>query len=134
MNGKEERIRSFFRAYEQRFNDTLKEPPVVDIQGLVDCFAKFFVAADPNGVRGGRNGLAFRRATPHGFEFYRKIGTRSMGVTGLEIIPSATISISSPRSAGTRATPGRTARRCASISSTPTSCASRTRSRRSSAT
>jgi hypothetical protein len=33
MNGKEERIRSFFRAYEQRFNDTLKDPPVVDIQG-----------------------------------------------------------------------------------------------------
>jgi hypothetical protein len=47
MNDKEERIRSFFRAYEQRFNDTLKDPPVVGIQGLVDCFAKFFVAADP---------------------------------------------------------------------------------------
>lgn len=87
MNDKEERIRSFFRAYEQRFNDTLKDPPVVDIQGLVDCFAKFFVAADPKGVRGGKNSLAFRWAIPHGFEFYRKIGMRSMAVTGVEIIP-----------------------------------------------
>lgn len=78
-------VRAFFEAYAHRTNAALARPPRVDIKGMQDAFAEHFVAADPNGVQGGRNGLLFRLMLWWGFRTYRKLGTRSIDLTGLEV-------------------------------------------------
>jgi hypothetical protein len=78
-------IERFFAAYAQRFNDSLKEKPVVDAAGVRNSFAPYFVEASPVGVQGGKNGLMFRMMIPRGFAHYKKIGTTAMNVTSLEV-------------------------------------------------
>jgi len=78
-------IRPFFAAYARRLNDALAEPGKVDIEGTRASFADYFVGADPNGVRGGKNGFLFRLMIPRGLAYYRKIGTVTMDVVGLDI-------------------------------------------------
>ena len=74
-------IRPFFAAYARRLNDALAEPGKVDIEGTRASFADYFVGADPNGVRGGKNGLLFRLMIPRGIKYYRRIGTLAMDVS-----------------------------------------------------
>jgi hypothetical protein len=78
-------VRAFFEAYAKRTNEALARPPRVDVKGLRDAFADYFVAADPNGVQGGRNGLLFRLMLRWGFRTYRRMGTRAIDLVGLEI-------------------------------------------------
>lgn len=86
VRGDHERIvRAFFEAYARRHNDALKNPPSFDIRGIRNAFADYFVGADPNGVQGGRNGLLFRIMIRWGFRAYRRIGTRSMDIVGVEV-------------------------------------------------
>ncbi len=84
---KKKAIVKFFRDYEARFNRSLEDPPQVDSEGMRESFADYFVAASPAGVVGGKNGLKFRFALPRGFAFYRKIGTRSMKISALDVLP-----------------------------------------------
>lgn len=80
----EKEIKSFFAAYEQRFNDALSG----DASGIgdtVNSFAKYFVESSPAGVQGGANDESFKERLPKGYEFYRSIGTKSMRIGNLEI-------------------------------------------------
>lgn len=81
----ETRVRAFFDAYARRFNDTLKDKPVIDAKGVADAFAKFFVEASPAGVQGGKNGFLFRLKLPFGFRFYKKIGTTAMNIARITV-------------------------------------------------
>ena len=78
-------IERFFADYAKRFNDSLKEPPVVDVAGVRNAFADYFVGASPVGVKGARNGLIFRFMIPRGFAHYKKIGTTAMNVTSVVV-------------------------------------------------
>src|SRR5262245_60095081 len=78
------KIAQFFRRYEQRFQRALDDPDDVDIDGITGAFAEYFVGSNPQGVRGGKNGLMYRLAMRRGFARYRKIGTVSMKVAALE--------------------------------------------------
>lgn len=78
-------VRSFFEDYAARFNAALGDKPEVDMKGLRESFARYFVGADPNGVNGGKNGLLFRLMLPRGFRFYRRIGTRAMDLAEVRV-------------------------------------------------
>jgi hypothetical protein len=85
MSAHEPLIRSFFAAYAKRMNDALADPKALDVAATRDAFADYFVGADPNGVRGGRNGLLFRLMIPRGIVRYRKLGTLAIDLAGVEI-------------------------------------------------
>ena len=87
MINHEEKIKQFFAEYEGRFNRSLQEPPTVDVQGVVKSFAPYFVEASPSGVHGGKNGWLFRMMVPRGFAYYKKIGTKSMKITAIDVTP-----------------------------------------------
>ncbi len=80
-------IEEFFAGYAARFNRSLRDPPEVDIDGVVDSFASFFVGASPAGVSGGKNDEQFRAMFPQGFDFYRSIGTKLMKIAAMDITP-----------------------------------------------
>jgi hypothetical protein len=80
-------VERFFAAYAKRFNDSLKDPPVIDVEDVRDAFADYFVGASPAGVRGGKNGLLFGSVLSRGFAHYRKIGTTTMNVTSVTVTP-----------------------------------------------
>lgn len=80
-------IQSFFEAYARRFNNALADPPVEDIEGTANAFAKYFVEASPEGVNGGPNDHRFKAMLPQGNAFYRSIGTKSMAIESLDIQP-----------------------------------------------
>ncbi|HSX60151.1 MAG TPA: hypothetical protein VLF18_08135 [Tahibacter sp.] len=82
----ETRVHAFFDAYARRFNEALLGKPV-DVRGVTDAFADYFVEASPAGVRGGRNGLLFRLRVPLGFRHYRKIGTTAMRIAKVTVTP-----------------------------------------------
>ena len=81
------KVQAFFNDYEARFNQSLQEPPVVDVDGVVGAFAGCFVEASPVGVNCGKNDDQFRQAVPQGFAFYKSIGTTSMKIAALDITP-----------------------------------------------
>jgi hypothetical protein len=81
----EETIRQFFQAYAHRFQASLDAPGEVDVEGVVNSFAPYFVESSPAGVQGGRNGLMFRWMVPRGFAHYRKLGTRRMCIDSLQV-------------------------------------------------
>ena len=83
----EQIVRDFFDAYAARTNAALARPPRMDVAGIRNAFAPYFVAASPAGVRGGRNGLMFRLMLRLGFRAYRRIGTRSIDLAGLDVTP-----------------------------------------------
>ncbi len=82
-----QKIDKFFKEYAARFNKSLADPPEIDVDGVADSFAPFFVGASPLGVSGGKNDEQFRAAIPKGYEFYKSIGTKSMRVALLDITP-----------------------------------------------
>src|SRR5690606_11802627 len=81
----EQTIREFFEAYARRFEASLAPGGEVDIDGVTESFAPYFVESSPVGVHGGRNGLLFRWMVPRGFAHYRKLGTRRMRIESLDI-------------------------------------------------
>lgn len=85
MQDAEKKIKEFFAAYAQRFNDSLGSDPVIDVDGVRESFAHYFVESSPVGVQGGKNGLLFKKMIPRGFKQYRRIGTKSMQVASLDL-------------------------------------------------
>lgn len=85
----EERLRqveSFFASYAELFNRSLRGEKI-DVDDVAGSFAPYFVQASPGGVQGGKNGILFRWLIPRGFAHYRKIGTKQMTITGIELEP-----------------------------------------------
>ena len=78
-------IEAFFDSYARRSNDALKDPPIEDIDGVVQSFAPYFVESSPRGVMGGENGDDFRKMIPQGFANYRKVGGKAMRITGIDV-------------------------------------------------
>ena len=78
-------VEAFFEAYAERSTNALKDPPVEDIDGVVQSFAPFFVESSPKGVMGGENGPDFRKMIPKGFANYRKAGGKAMRITEIKV-------------------------------------------------
>ena len=78
-------IEAFFDDYAERSTDALKDPPVEDIDGVVESFAPFFVESSPKGVIGGENGADFRKTIPQGFAHYREVGGKAMRITEVKV-------------------------------------------------
>jgi hypothetical protein len=85
MSGHASLIRSFFDAYAARMNAALADPKRMDAKAMRAAFADYFVGADANGVRGGKNGLLFRWMLPRGIKYYRRIGTLAMDLKGVQV-------------------------------------------------
>lgn len=79
----EQQIRSFFAAYESRFNTGLNG--AIDVEGTMQSFADCFVEANPSGVNCGKNDAQFREMIPKGYEFYRSVGTTAMKITDMDL-------------------------------------------------
>lgn len=80
-----QQVEDFFRRYEALFEQALGDNPVVDVDGIVNNFADYFVESSPVGVQGGANDETFREAIPKGYAFYKHIGTTSMRVAALDV-------------------------------------------------
>jgi hypothetical protein len=80
-------IVSFFEDYAARFRRALADPPEIDVEGSANAFANYFVESSPAGVQGSKNDAELRKMIPHGLEFYREIGTTSMTIAALDILP-----------------------------------------------
>ena len=80
-------IEVFFAEYAARFNRSLQDPPVVDVDGVLASFADCFIEASPLGVNCGKNDEQFREVIPQGYAFYRSIGTTAMNVKGVDVTP-----------------------------------------------
>lgn len=80
-------IETFFAEYAARFNHSLQDPPVVDVDGVLASFADCFIEASPLGVNCGKNDEQFREVIPQGYAFYRSIGTTAMNVKGVDVTP-----------------------------------------------
>lgn len=85
MKDRTKLIARFFNEYAKRTNAAIAPKPKVDIEGVMQSFADFFVGASPVGVQGGKNGVRFRLMIRRGFAFYRKIGTTAMNVSSLRV-------------------------------------------------
>ena len=77
-------IEAFFDNYRARFNSSLSDGEV-DVEGTVNSFTECFLEASPLGIMCGKNDRSFRKKIPKGYEFYKKIGTRSMIIEKKEI-------------------------------------------------
>jgi hypothetical protein len=72
----------FFRDYAELYNQALGDTP--NYQAIMDCFADWFLAASPEGVKCGQNGAEFRAQLEQGYAFYKKIGTKRMTTRRVE--------------------------------------------------
>jgi hypothetical protein len=79
----EAKIINFFRQYERRFNDSLKDN--ADVEGTIACFGDYFIEASPTGLTAGKNDEAFRKSIPEGYAFYKSIGTQSMKILAIDV-------------------------------------------------
>lgn len=77
-------LEKFFRDYETRTNNALKDEPEVNADETASAFANCFVEASPVGIVCGENDDKFLEAIPAGYENYRSIGTKSMNITAME--------------------------------------------------
>jgi hypothetical protein len=85
MPNRRAQVEAFFAAYARRSDDALKDPPLEDIDGVVNSFAPYFVEAGPRGVHGGPNDETFRQMIPKGFGQYRAVGGKAMRIAQLEV-------------------------------------------------
>lgn len=81
------RVRRFFEAYAARFAAALADTPRIDAQATAAAFADSFVLADHAGAVCGRNDNAFLEQIPVGFQFYRRLGIRTMCIVLLRVTP-----------------------------------------------
>jgi hypothetical protein len=80
-------LEQFFAEYEARFNRALGENAEDEIEATAAAFSDSFIGANPNGVYCSQNNEQLRAALAQGNAFYRSIGTKSMRIAGLEIVP-----------------------------------------------
>lgn len=85
MKNKSE-INRFFEAYAARFNQALSGEDI-DVDAVAGAFADCFIEAGPMGIALGKNDESFRKAIPEGYDFYRKIGTKSMQILSKDTLP-----------------------------------------------
>jgi hypothetical protein len=83
MESDRTQLEAFFAAYAARFNEGLDGDP--DVEGTAGSFTDYFMEANPNGVLCGKNDDTFRAMIPQGYAFYRKIGTKSMRISSLDL-------------------------------------------------
>ena len=76
-------VEKFFERYERFFAQSLDEK--MDINEISSLYAQEFIAASPVGVMAGKNDIQFQQAMTQGYEYYRKIGTKSMKVREVSI-------------------------------------------------
>lgn len=81
----EARLGDFFAEYAARFNRSLTDSPVIDVEATAGAFAGCFLEVSPLGANCGKNDEQFREMIPHGFEFYRSIGTKSMAIESVAL-------------------------------------------------
>lgn len=79
-------INRFFDAYATRFNQALAGESI-DMDATVGAFADCFVEASPLGIVLGKNDDSFRKAIPKGYDFYKKIGTKTLKILAKDIQP-----------------------------------------------
>jgi hypothetical protein len=79
-----QQLRTFFAAYEKRFNDFLAGEKL-DSEGTINSFAPFFVEASPVGIVGGANDKNFKSNIEKGYKQYKNIGTRRMVIQSIDI-------------------------------------------------
>src|SRR5688572_9952961 len=79
MTNQENTIDDFFNRYAARFNWALWNEQF-DIDAVVESFAEEVIAANPLGVRAGKNDQAFKEAILKGWGLYRSIGIHSMSI------------------------------------------------------
>ncbi len=79
-----DKIKVFFQAYEQRFNDAI-QGRTEDMQAFAGAFADCFIQSAPAGVQCGKNDDSFIKAMTEGYDQYRKMGTKSMRVAGVDV-------------------------------------------------
>lgn len=80
-----QKIKAFFAAYEQRFNDSLAGKPI-DVEGQVAAFADYIVGTNPNSTMGGKNDDTYKDFILKNQDFYRNIGTKYMKIIDMELI------------------------------------------------
>lgn len=83
----QEKLRDFFANYEMRINRALADPSNVDIEAEAHVFTDIFIEANPAGIMSFNNDEQFREAVPQNYAFQRSIGTQSMRIAELAIIP-----------------------------------------------
>lgn len=83
MQAVKRQLEQFFVQYETRMTNALATPPRVDVDATAAAFAECFLEASPLGINCGENNEEFRKAIPQGFEFYRRIGTKSMTIASM---------------------------------------------------
>jgi hypothetical protein len=76
-------VEKFFERYEQFFVQSLDGK--MDGKEISSLYAQEFIAASPIGVMAGKNDVQFQQAMMHGYEHYRKIGTKRMRVREVSI-------------------------------------------------
>ena len=77
-------LEKFFQRYERFFMKSLSGE--IDRDEMSELYAPEFIAASPLGVLAGKNDAGFLQALSCGYEQYRKIGTKGMGIRGVEML------------------------------------------------
>jgi len=80
----EDKIRLFFTNYEKKFNESLAGK--TDLETITKFYAEEFIAANPNGVKAGKNDEQLKVAMSKGYEYYRFIGTRKMKCQNVDLM------------------------------------------------
>ena len=79
-----EKVDTFFNDYADRFNTALKGGDT-DIDKVAQCFTEAFLEASPLGVNCGKNNDQFKESIPKGYEFYKRIGIKSMDILSKDL-------------------------------------------------
>ena len=83
MNSIDKKLEDFFKKYENRFNESLAG--TIDVEETANSFTDCLIGANPFGVLCGKNDEQFRTALTQGSEFYKRIGTKSMNISSIEV-------------------------------------------------
>lgn len=78
-------LQAFFEHYQALFRQGLAG--CVDLDAVAASYAGAFVAASPAGVSVGRNDAQLAEVMRQGFERYRRLGTRDMGLRRVRSSP-----------------------------------------------
>ncbi|HKP79700.1 MAG TPA: nuclear transport factor 2 family protein, partial [Phenylobacterium sp.] len=78
-------MRELFDQYERAFERALRGD--ADMDQVAALYAAAFIGASPAGVMTGANDDQFRQVMAQGYARYRAIGTKSMRLRALRILP-----------------------------------------------
>lgn len=79
------KIEAFFKTYENQFNKALEGKP--DLEMIAEFYSEEFIAANPHGVKTGKNNNEFKEVMDKGYKYYRSIGTKKMECKEVQITP-----------------------------------------------